>query len=480
MPTFALIIWPIVSIAIFAGLGPQRGLIWSVVIGYLFLPDGYQLNPPGLPSYSKETAIAIGALFGTLITAGRLSAERPVADRTVVWMFGGLLALILIGPFLTTMVNRAPVFFGPTVRQGMTLWDVQTHLVPLMVGLVPWFLARRYLNTPEMHREILAAIVAVGLFYSLLALYELRMSPQLNNMLYGYFPHFWGQHLRSGGYRPLVFLDHGLSLGYFLMTVVLAATALVMASTKEKRAFYIVAASWMMLVLTVSRNLGALALALLFVPPILLLSRRLQLRIAVLAAVFFLVNPLIRDIYVEPTLALAQSVSQHRHDSLKTRFDNEQALLDRVNQKPITGWGSWSRWRVHDESGRDITISDGTWIIVLGKWGWLGYLGFFGMLGLPILLASRAARRRSITTATTGLALMTAANLIYLIPNSTLSPVAWLAAGALAGFAQFVPAANSSTQGAPQAPATPVPGEGKTAYTRFAQGAGTNRKLSRY
>ena len=127
MPTFALIIWPIVSIAIFAGLGPQRGLIWSVVIGYLFLPDGYQLNPPGLPSYSKETAIAIGALFGTLITAGRLSAERPVADRTVVWMFGGLLALILIGPFLTTMVNRAPVFFGPTVRQGMTLWDVQTH-----------------------------------------------------------------------------------------------------------------------------------------------------------------------------------------------------------------------------------------------------------------------------------------------------------------------------------------------------------------
>ncbi len=471
MPTFALILWPFISVAIFAGLGPQRGIIWSVVIGYLFLPSGFVLNPPGLPGYDRVTAISIGVLLGVLVTRSRLPADEKRTDRSVLFLFAGLLVLLAVGPLITTMANRAPVFFGPTMRQGMTLWDVQSVLIPLFVSLVPWFVARRHLHKPEMHAEILRAMVIVGLFYTLLALFELRMSPQINNMFYGYFPHSWLQHIRGGGFRPLVFLDHGLSLGFYMMAILLAAVALIWTYRKEKRAFFMMSAIWIFLVLAISRNLGAFALALVFLPVALALSKRMQIRVAAIIALVFMLNPLIRDAYVQPLLAAAQVVSQHRHDSLKTRFDNEQAMLDRLNQKPITGWGEWSRWRIHDEFGRDVTISDGTWIIVLGKWGWIGFIGFFGMLSAPILLMARAARRREATYATTGMALIMAANLVYLIPNSTLTPISWMIAGALAGFAQFVPAREAAEAPGPEDGA-PTSGQARQpVYTRFAKTA---------
>ena len=91
-----------------------------------------------------------------------------------------------------------------------------------------------------------------------------------------------------------------------------------------------------------------------------------------------------------------------------------------------------------------ITISDGTWIIALGKWGWLGFIGLFGMISALLWLALHASKRAPPRASTAALALMTAANLMCLIPNSTLTPIAWLCIGALAGFAQFAPAAKSA------------------------------------
>lgn len=476
MPTFALIAWPVVTLVLFAALGPQRGLIWSVVIGYLFLPENYGLNPPGLPRYGKTTAIGLGVLLGALFFKSRLPVDRSESNTSVAWLFRGLIALLIIGPLLTTLANQTPIFFGPTMRRGMSLWDVQSHLVPLFFTLAPWYLARRYLHTPQMHAELLRAMIVVGLFYTVLALYELRMSPQLNNILYGYFPHNWRQHIRGGGFRPLVFLDHGLSLGFYLLAVSISTVALLRIYAREQRAFFVLSAVWVFVVLSVSRNLGAFALGLLFVPFALTLSRGLQIKAAAIIVFAFLVNPLAREVYVQPLLSAAQLVSQQRHDSLKTRFDNEQAILDQFNKKPITGWGEWSRWRVHDARGRDITISDGTWIIVLSKWGWSGFIGFFGLLCAPVLLLTRAARRREISYATTGMALIIAANLIYLIPNSTLSQITWMMTGALAGFVQFIPARARDDEDPDLEPGGTPPRPGP-AYTRFGPKAGDSAPL---
>lgn len=478
MPTFALLIWPIVAITFCVALGPQRGLIWSVVTGYLFLPDGFALNISGLPNYTKLEATAIGGLLGVFVTHHRLPPPVGPIDPLVKATITICLLFMFFGPLLTMLVNRSPIFFGPTMRQGITLWDVQGQVVASLFMFVPFFLGRRILARPEMHTELLKAMVLVGLSYSLLVLFERRMSPQLNNMIYGYFPHAWIQHLRGGGFRPIVFLDHGLSVGFFLLTAVLAAVALTWEHAKEKRAFYMLSAIWLMLVLILSRNLGATALALLFVPAAILFSRRMQLRIAALVALLFFVNPVVRDVYVDPLLNLVQKISVDRWGSIKTRFDNETRMMERVNEKPLTGWGGWGRWRAYDESGRDITISDGTWIITLGKWGWVGFIGLFGLIAGPLFLALRASKRAPPGAATAALALIAAANLVYLIPNSTLTPIAWLGVGALAGFAQFGPAADKPDS--VEASADDKPENKRPRYSRFGTGAISVARLTRH
>lgn len=464
MPILALTTWPLISLVLFAVMGPARGLIWSVSVGYLFLPE-FTLNLPGLPGYGKREAIAIGALMGAAATAKRSPA--PVSALPVRVMFRCLLTLLVLSPLITVMLNSRPIIIGPTVLTGLGLWDYQNILLPILAGIVPWLLARRFLHTPEYHRDLLAALVMLGLVYSLAVLFELRMSPQLNNMVYGFFPHSWIQHLRGGGFRPLVFLRHGLWLGFFLLMVVLAAAAMVR-SKKENRAFYFVAAVWMMLVLMVSRNLGAAVLGLLFVACV-FLSPKAQIRIAVIVAVLFTINPLVRSSYEQPLLALAEQASIHRANSLRTRFDNETLIYDHAMEKPVFGWGHRSRWRVHDERGEDITLSDGVWIIVMSQRGWVGFIAFFGLLILPVLLLRRVAKSRPVTPGTSALALMIGANLIYMIPNSTLSPIGWMVAGALAGFVQFVPAKDraedkeddvSGQQAVPRRSSGPV-------YSRF-------------
>lgn len=71
-------------------------------------------------------------------------------------------------------------------------------------------------------KRLAMAIFVSGLIYMPLCLYEVIMSPQLHRMVYG----FMGQRqfiqsIRLGGYRPTVFLFHGLSVGMWMMAATL-------------------------------------------------------------------------------------------------------------------------------------------------------------------------------------------------------------------------------------------------------------------
>ena len=467
MATFALLIWPLVSMVLFSVLGRNRGLIWSVVVGFLFLPEVWSFDFPVLPPFGKHETISLGVLLGALIT--RAKAEPlPEADSWAKGVMTALVALLFLAPFLTMLTNRDSYMIGPLWFPAIGLWDVLATIFSWLVSLVPFFLARRFLHNPDMHRELLKAMVIMGLFYALLALYELRMSPQLNNMVYGYFPHQWLQHIRGGGWRPLVFLAHGLELGFFLLTAVLAGIGLVRATARESRALYLIAALALFVVLALSRNLGALAICLLLAPAAFMLTPKMHVRIAVIVAILFAAYPLTRHVYIQPLLTVAEKVSTERFRSLHFRFMNEDMFVARAAERPVAGWGSWGRWRVYDDAGRDLTVSDGIWIIQLGAWGWVGFTGLFGLLMAPLVLMRRAARHQPLGPATSVLALMVAANLIYMIPNSTLTPICWLVAGALAGYVQFAPGPAAEGRLLPR-------------YTRFGS---TNRpgpvRLSRF
>jgi hypothetical protein len=130
---------------------------------------------------------------------------------------------------------------------------------------------------------------------------------------------------------------------------------------------------------------------------------------------------------------LAQNIDTDRAGSLQYRFDNEDVLLGQANERPLFGWSGYGRWRVYDEFGNDLTVSDGEWIITIGRYGWIGYIAKFGLLCIPLILFALRQKRYQIGLASAGLCVVVAANLIDLLPNAAPSPVLWMIAGALLG-----------------------------------------------
>lgn len=469
MPTVALIAWPFVALVLFRALGPVRGVIWATLAGALLLPEAFRLDIPGLPPYDKNTAIAAGLLAGMWL----VRPDRPEAGRTGwdVRLVTALAVLSVLSPVLTVLTNREPLVYGPTLVPGLGLRDLVTMCSQSLILLIPFLAARQRLGTPDSHRLMLEAFVAAGLGYSLLVLFEARMSPQLHSWVYGYFQHSWHQHIRGGAFRPIVFQPHGLWIGIFLLTCAMAAFALlrVEGRTAQSRILLAMAGLGLTIVLLLSRNFGATALALLFLPVLWLWRSRSQVRLAMVIVIGFMLFPALRQAGLVPlqsVIELAGDVSAERQASFLVRIENEDTFLARALLKPVAGWGIWARWRIWDPtSGEEISTADGRWITVLGERGWLGYIAHFGVLALSVLFLTRAAGGQPVPAATAGVALIIAATLIYQIPNNTVGPMTMLLAGSLAGFLRHSPAPAQAP--VPAAPA-PVPGtRTPPRYTRF-------------
>jgi hypothetical protein len=442
--------WPLVVFILFYALPLQMALIWSILAGYLLLPSSTGVNLPMVPTIDKTLVPSLSAAIMCWAVARRQASEaalrgagqptgdpdRRGRDRLV---FGGLVVLLVATPFITVLQNAEPVIAGPLFIPGLRLYDSFSLAAGLGIVFIPFFLAQRFLAAADAHRLLLLALVIAALVYSLLVLFEVRMSPQLHNWIYGFFPHSFAQHIRAGGFRPVVFLNHGLSVGAFLAMAVLAACALCRHARREKAATtpWIVAAGWLLLTLLLSRNLGATVLALLFAPLVLFTPLRLQIAIAAVIAGVILLFPMMRSAGWVPTdviISVAQSINPERAASLQFRFDHEDALLTRANEKPLAGWGSWGRNRIYDpETGHDLSITDGLWVILMGSYGWLGYIAQFSLMALPILMLFFRSRLE-LQPAPTGLAVIVAVGLIDLIPNAGQTPLLLMACGALAGY----------------------------------------------
>lgn len=469
--TIALIAWPLIVLALFATQPQRTALVWSLLLGYLFLPSRFGINLPGLPPLNKQSVAALAILAGLLLfrpnRTHRLAAlnEQPLLDnynRLFAWAFFGLAAGLLLNMGLTIATNRTSYTIGTKFLAAMRPWDFVSMASTIVFTTIPFFLGRRYLARSEDHRYLLKCLVISGLIYSFPILFEARMSPQLHRWIYGFFQSDWVQHFRNG-FRPIVFLNHGLALGFFLFSTVISALALTRSKQVDNRWKWALAAVWLLCVLLISRNLGASAIALLL-SLLMFMGRRFALIMVTVATLTFLLYPAVRQTNLIPLsdiTAAAGKISADRMQSFQFRLDNEDLLLARAAEKPLSGWGSWGRPRVYDEKGRDISVTDGLWIIILGERGWIGYICFFGLLTLPLLALPRVRKRKEIPIETVALAVIMAGNLIYLVPNSTLSPIAWLMAGALAGFVQYDVKATEDTA-APVAKPSRRPG-----YSRF-------------
>jgi len=432
----SLIVWPMLVLLLYATQPVGRATIWAILGAYLLLPVGAAIKISGIPPIDKDTVPNIAAVIGCSFIAGRQFRFGRGFGLTEV-----LLLTLLTSPFVTSELNTDDIVVGGRLLPGLGAYEGLSATVGEFLFVIPFFLARNVLRSPKDIADLFRAMVIAGLAYSLLELYEVRMSPQLHAIFYGYPPHDFIQQVRQGGYRPMVFLGHGLLVAFFTMTTAVAAAAL-------WRTRYplgsLPVTGWLTGMLVLCKSAGALVYGIVLIPLVRFMSPRLQVNIALVLVAIAMLYPVLRATDLFPTRSLTEfsdSLSSgERAASLQFRFDNEDKLLARATERPIYGWGRFGRNRVYSaENGDDESVTDGVWIIVLGTWGLVGFVAQFGLLALTVVRASWAlewAKTKEEQIFIAALALIIAVNMIDLLPNSSLSPWTWLLAGALLGRAE--------------------------------------------
>jgi hypothetical protein len=453
LAVLALVLWPGVVVVMFRSLSLERALIWSILGGYMVLPQVTAINLPGIPAFDKVTIPNLTAFAACVAIWGRLPGLMPAS-----WLGRGLMVAFLLSPSFTVLTNMAPIQFGLDDLGGLRIIDfdgISEYGVPMLPGLrmydslsalaqqillmLPFFLARQALQSEAAIRELLVALVIGGAAYTLPMLFEVRFSPQLHTIIYGFFQHDFIQAMRAGGFRPFVLMPHGLWVAFFAFMVLMSAAALWRA---ERRPIWGWAMGLGAGLVVICKSMGVILFALVFVPVALLLRPRMHLLIAVSLSAVVLTYPALRGLGLIPTTDLVARVAEFNPDraqSLEYRFNNENRVLAHAESKPWLGWGGWGRFFPHDpETGRTEVVVDGMWIITIGNYGWLGYAALFGLLALPLWSLWWHGRKANAPppASVTILALVLAVNLVDLLPNATLVPLTWLIAGALLGHAE--------------------------------------------
>lgn len=447
----ALLLFPFVAYRLWTRLPAPQALIWTILGAYMALPEVTSFDLPIIPDLNKRSIPNLAALAMALwVVKDRVSflPDNPIG-RVMILVY-------VISPFMTVLTNGEPLVFFESSIQGMRIYDSFAAVANQMIAILPLFLGRRYLGNPDGADLILRALIAGGVVYSFPILIEAALSPVLHIWVYGFLQHDFFQTIRAGGFRPMVFMPHGLWLAFFIACGVIATIGQFRYAPAEKRPMALVVVLAAMFILAVCKSAGPIVYAICFGLCALILPRRAQILIAATVALIVISYPALRGLHIFPIediQNLAASLGAERAHSFNFRVENEEILLLRAQEKPFFGWGGYGRNFEHDPiTGQVLTIGDGAWILLLGVYGWLGYAAEFGLTALPLLLLGREAliRRGTVFAPSIGiLSLILAANMADLLPNATHVPLTWLIAGALLGEAERLRQARKTSAVAP-------------------------------
>jgi hypothetical protein len=439
-----------VPIALFvcARTSPARAVAFIVIGGTLLLPELAGFKLPGVAMFEKTHIMVTWTFIGCVIWhRARMSA---------VWrskLFIVLLVVSTISALGTTLTNGEPLIFGPSYVQALGVLEVVRLMADdWLLFLLPFALGFAAFRTSDDARTLLRVFVFAMLLYTLLVWVEIRMSPQFHNWIYGYAQHEFSQTIRDGGYRPMVFMSHGLALGMALAISVLFALALHKAKERFRgRRFFLWMGVYLGFVLWAVKSMGAFIYGVIGTPVVLFTGPRFQNALALALAGSFFVYPVLRAVHVIPDetiIGIADSVAgPERAASFEFRITNENVLVDRAIERLAFGWGGYCRACIFDAITGDIlSTRDGGWIIALGDRGVIGFFVRFFPLLLPVWFVWR--RRKEIDDPAdrailSTLSLVVAISLLDQLPNGPFNSLPYLFAGALLGVTRGVIATRS-------------------------------------
>lgn len=436
-----LLLWPIVVAALFSRMPRPQAAIWSILAGYLFLPPVINIDLPAIPPIDKSTIPAMAAIFFAFISPKREGeGTLPPPPGLLVTV---LFLMMLASPILTAVTNPDTLFDGVAVRPNVGVIQGIGEMIVTGFHLIPFILGYWLLSDRRGPILLAQALIVAMLVYSIPMLIEVRLSPQINVWVYGFFQHDFVQTMRYGGFRPIVFLQHPLWVAFLTLTALLFAIAM-MRAHRTRNWFAIT--GWLGLMLVICKSLGVLLHAFIAAPILWLMRPRLAVLAACLMGVAVVTYPAVRASGVLPVdhvIETATGAEAARGQSLEFRLVNETILLARAQERILFGWGGWGRALiVNPESGEIETITDGEWIRVLGERGVFGFLAEFLMLLVPLFMLWRAWPRTSKTRpgveelTLAAIAMILGLNMVDLVPNATLTPITWMMAGIVAGAAR--------------------------------------------
>lgn len=458
--TVALALWIPLALLLFFILKPQRAALITIFGGLLFLPELVAFHIPLLPPITKQivpyVAVFLGFTFRAPGRVWRLPRERWVLYLSMVMLLNGIGIAMTNGDAMEVGgVWRTETLPGLGIKDGMyvSISDFANYAFPFFLGTV-------IIRGCDDLRYLLSFLSAAALVYAPFALLEIRLSPQLHVWIYGFPQHKdFLQTIRWGGYRPMVFMAHGLAVAMFFLVALLATAALFRG---KRRIFHMPPrpVAWFLgFILVLCKSTGAIIYGLVAVPLTTMASPRTMRRAATVIAFIVLLYPVLRATNLVPVdflVKTAANLGKDRAGSLQFRFENEDALLEKVRQRPWFGWGTFGRNEIFDGGANPVSVTDGSWIISLGSSGGMGFATLFGLLLLPVFLAGRRlaaipdpADRRLIASA----ALLVAVTALDLLPNSLFSNYPFFLSGALLSASR-----DASTRIPPQYAVHPPPG----------------------
>ena len=368
-----LIAWIPFVLVLFASGTIRRAIIIAYVGAWLFLPTT-GISFPGLPDLTKTSSANVSVLLGILLfDAGRIFRLR--------WSWMDVPAILLaLSPIATSLSNDLGLYDG-----------LSEALKNVLAWSVPYFVGRLYFTEAAAMRDLAIGIFIGGLLYIPLCLFEMKFSPVLNMWLYGFQTFFFPQAARMGGWRPVVFMQHGLMVAMWMNFATFCGWWL----WRTRSLKHVGGLSMGMLVIPLAlttlfcRSLFAMLMLILGLT---MLHACHRLRISWPLLLVLVIPPMYVTLRTtqlmprEPVIGLVSSITgPDRAHSLDSRMRQEDLYGEITMKRPLLGWGGFGRGvPIDPETGKEVLRGiDGLWTIVSNKNGMIGLAGVMLLFWLP-------------------------------------------------------------------------------------------------
>jgi O-antigen ligase len=305
-------------------------------------------------------------------------------------------------------------------------------------------------------RELAITIVIGALLYVPLCLFEMRAGPVLHKHVYGFIQQTFRESKRWGGYRPTVFLQHGLAVGMFMCTAALVGVWTWRSRVARSIAGIPTGLAVMAVLVTAifCKSTGAILLLCgglgVMYASVKLRSRGLLIGMVLIAPLYMGVRTLGLWSGQQLVSVTDDAIGADRAESMAMRLRNEDRLVGKALERPVFGWGRFGRNHIIDAETGKHTVSDGMWVIAIGQAGLVGLVSLTLMLLLPVWLLIHGCNARfwsqpAIAPAA-ALAVLLVLHMIDNLFNAMPNPLFLLAAGGLPQVAAIAAAACATAE----------------------------------